>query len=192
MSEVTSILKAIEQGDPHAADRLLPIVYDELRVLAAQWLAREKPGQTLQPTALVHEAFMRLVASGDSSPPQEQHWDTRGHFFAAAAQAMRRILVENARRKKRRKHGGDHHRVDFPNQDVPAAVPPDAILALDEALTRLAQEDPEAAQVVHLHFFAGRSIEQIAEGLGVSRATAYRQWSYARAWLRCAIGEDFS
>jgi RNA polymerase sigma factor (TIGR02999 family) len=185
MSEVTQILHAIAKGDPNAASQLLPLVYDELRKLAAQKLARETPGQTLQPTALVHEAYLRLVGEDE-----EHHWDSRGHFFAAAAEAMRRILVESARRKKRAKHGGHHHRVDLHDQDVPVRLPPDEILALDEALTRLAEEDPEAAQVVQLYFYAGLSIEQAAKALGVSRATAYRQWSYARAWLRCAIGGD--
>jgi RNA polymerase sigma factor (TIGR02999 family) len=185
MSEVSRILSAINQGDPHAASQLLPLVYDELRKLAAQRLARESPGQTLQPTALVHEAYLRLVGEDE-----EQHWDSRGHFFAAAAEAMRRILVESARRKNRVKHGGDLQRVDLDDNDVPVRPPPEEILALDEALTQLTEEDPEAAQVVQLHFFAGLSIEQAAEALGISRATAYRQWSYARAWLRCAIGGD--
>jgi RNA polymerase sigma factor (TIGR02999 family) len=185
MTEVTGILNAIQEGDPHAADRLLPLVYDELRRLAAQRLAREKPGQTLQPTALVHEAYLRLVG-GEG----ERHWDDRGHFFAAAAEAMRRILIESARRKKRGKHGGEHERVDLEEHDVAVQLPTDEILALDEALTRLAKEDPAAAQVVGLHFFAGLSIEQAAEALGVSRATAYRQWAYARAWLRSALDED--
>jgi RNA polymerase sigma factor (TIGR02999 family) len=190
MSEVTRILSAIDQGDPHAASQLLPLVYDELRKLAAQKLAREKPGQTLQPTALVHEAYLRLVANPPGQRQQEPPWDSRGHFFAAAAEAMRRILVEGARRKKRVKHGGDRQRVDLGDQEVPVRPPPDEILALDQALTRLAEEDPAAAQVVQLHFFAGLSIEQVAQALGVSRAAAYRQWSYARAWLRCAIGGE--
>src|SRR5262249_53413266 len=183
MNEVTRILGAIGQGDPQAAAQLLPLVYDELRKLAAQRLAREKPGQTLQPTALVHEAYLRLVGEGD------QRWDDRGHFFAAAAEAMRRILIESARRKKRGKHGGDHQRVDLEEDDVAVQQPTDEILALDEALTLLAKEDPAAAQVVQLHFFAGLSIEQAALALGISRATAYRQWAYARAWLCCAMGE---
>ena len=185
MNEVTQILNAIGGGDSHAAARLVPLVYDELRRLAAQKLAREAPGQTLQPTALVHEAYLRLVGDNEAL-----HWDSRGHFFAAAAEAMRRILVESARRKKRVKHGGDVQRVDLADRDVPVRPPPDEIIALDEALTRLTEEDPEAAKVVQLHFFAGLSIDQAAEVLGVSRATAYRQWSYARAWLRCAIGVD--
>jgi RNA polymerase sigma factor (TIGR02999 family) len=189
MTDVTRILSAIEHGDRQAAEQLLPLVYDELRRLAAQQLAQEKPGQTLQPTALVHEAYLRLVASGEAAAPCEPSWDSRGHFFAAAAEAMRRILVERARRKKRRKYGGDRRRVDLEAHDPPIEPPADEVLALDEALTRLAREDPAAAQVVQLHFFAGLSIEQTAEALGVARATAYRQWAYARAWLRCAMGE---
>ena len=190
MSEVSRILSALDQGDPQAASQLLPLVYDELRQLAAQKLAHETPGQTLQPTALVHEAYLRLVASPQGERQEEPSWDSRGHFFAAAAEAMRRILVESARRKKRAKHGGGRQRVDLDDQDVPVRPPPDEILALDAALTRLGEEDPEAARVVQLHFFAGLSIEKAAEALGVSRATAYRQWNYARAWLRCAIGGD--
>ena len=215
MNEVTHILNAIDQGDPQAADRLLPLVYEELRRLAAQKLAHEKPGQTLQPTALVHEAYLRLVGSVDASdvrgvspeasknpnPGQAPQWDGRGHFFAAAAEAMRRILVDSARRKKRGKHGGDQRRMDVNERDAPEPgsqgsgvsdplVRDEEIVAMDSALTRLATEDPAAAQVVKLHFFAGLSIEQVADTLGVSRATAYRQWSYARAWLRCAMGAD--
>ena len=189
MTDVTRILNAIEQGDPDAADQLLPLVYDELRALAAQRLAREKSGQTLQPTALVHEAYLRLVARGATSPPGEPTWDSRGHFFAAAAEAMRRILVENARRKKRIKYGGGRERVDLDEHDVPIGPPPEQVLALDEALTRLAAEDAAAAQVVQLHFFGGLSLEEAAGSLGISRATAYRQWTYARAWLRCALAE---
>jgi RNA polymerase sigma factor (TIGR02999 family) len=181
MSEATRILSAIEQGDTSAAEQLLPLVYDELRRLAAQRLAQEKPGQTLQPTALVHEAYLRLV-----DVEQARHWDSRGHFFAAA-EAMRRILVESARRKKRGKHGGHLQRLALEDRDVPVPPPADDVLALDDALTRLAEADPEAARVVQLHFFAGLSIEQVAEMLGVSRATAYRQWAYARARLRSAI-----
>jgi RNA polymerase sigma factor (TIGR02999 family) len=182
MSDFTRLLDAVAAGDPHAAADLLPLVYDELRKLAASRLAKEKPGQTLQPTALVHEAYLRLVGEGEGP-----HWDNRGHFFAAAAEAMRRILVESARRKMRAKHGGSLERVDLDDQDVPVRPPPEEILALDDALARLAQEDPEAARVVQLHFFAGLSIEQAAEALGASRATAYRQWAFARAWLRCAL-----
>jgi RNA polymerase sigma factor (TIGR02999 family) len=185
MNEVSRILSAIGQGDPHAASQLLPLVYEELRQLAARKLGHETPGQTLQPTALVHEAYLRLVGEKEA-----QHWDSRGHFFAACAEAMRRILVEGARRKKRARHGGDLQRVELHEQEVPVRPPPDEILTLDEALTRLTEEDPEAARVVQLHFFAGLSIEQAAEALGVSRATAYRQWAYARAWLRCALGGE--
>jgi RNA polymerase sigma factor (TIGR02999 family) len=182
MSEVTRILSAINQGDRHAAGQLLPLVYDELRQLAAHKLAVETPGQTLQPTALVHEAYLRLVGG--------QKFEGRGHFYAAAAEAMRRILVENARRKKAVKHGGELQRVELDGQDVPVRPLPDEIIALDEALTRLTAEDAEAAQIVQLRFFAGLSIEEASEELGVSRATAYRQWSFARAWLRCAIGGE--
>jgi RNA polymerase sigma factor (TIGR02999 family) len=189
MPDVTQILAAIEAGDPYAADQLLPLVYDELRQLAAQKLAHEKPGLTLQSTALVHEAYLRLVKGGDEKSRQ-QSWDNRGHFFAAAAEAMRRILVENARRKKTLKHGGDRKRVDIRDRSTPVDFPADEILALDEAMTRLAREDPTSAKIVQLHFFAGLPIEQVAETLGVARATAYRQWSYARAWLRSAMGKD--
>jgi RNA polymerase sigma factor (TIGR02999 family) len=184
MSEVTRILSAIEGGDPQAASQLLRLVYDELRKLGAQKLAQEKPGQTLDPTALVHEAYLRLVAGEKVSG--EDQWRNRRHFFAAAAEAMRRILVEGARRKKRVKHGGDRARVDLREPEL-TAPPPEDILALDEALTRLEQEDPAAARVVQLHFFAGLPLEQAAEALGISRATAYRQWAYARAWLGCAV-----
>jgi RNA polymerase sigma factor (TIGR02999 family) len=178
MSDVTRLLNAIANGDADAADQVLPLVYDALRKLAADKLAREKPGQTLQPTALVHEVYLRLV--GES---QEPHWNGRGHFFAAAAQAMRHILVDNARRKRRARHGGGRRRVPL---DDAVAAPPEAgddLLALDEALTRLAAEDPEAARVVQLRYFAGLSVEEAAESLGMSRATAYRHWTFARAWL---------
>ena len=185
MNEVTRILDAIGQGDPSAADQLLPLVYAELRHLAAAFLARESPGHTLQPTALVHEAYLRLVGTVD-----EPRWNSRGHFFGAAAQAMRRILVESARRKQRVKHGGELQQLDLEEFDVPVTPPPEELLALDEALARLAAEDADAARVVELHFFAGLSIDDAAEALGVSRATAYRQWAYARAWLRCELGGE--
>jgi RNA polymerase sigma factor (TIGR02999 family) len=178
MSEVTQILSAIEKGDPQAAEQLLPLVYDELRQLAAQKLAQEKPGQTLQATALVHEAYVRLV-----DVDQAQHWTGRGHFFAAAAEAMRRILVENARRKKTEKHGGMRRRIDLFQADPIRQANPDAVLDLDEGLTILAGEDPEAAQVAKLRLFAGLSVEDAAQALSTSRANAYRQWTYARAWL---------
>jgi RNA polymerase sigma factor (TIGR02999 family) len=185
MNEVTRILDAIGQGDPSAADQLLPLVYAELRRLAAAQLAREAPGHTLQPTALVHEAYLRLVGTTD-----EPRWNSRGHFFGAAAQAMRRILVESARRKQRLKHGGELQRLDLQEHDVPVTTPPEELLALDEALLRLAAEDADAARIVDLHFFAGLSIDEAAEALGVSRATAYRQWAYARAWLRLELGGE--
>jgi len=183
MSEVTRILSALSQGDSHAAEQLLPLVYDELRKLAAQKLAQEKPGQTLQATALVHEAYLRLVASGDASAPREQHWNGRGHFFAAAAEAMRRILVENARRKKRIKHGGDRERVAIELASLPTRMSSDELLALDEALEKLRQQDPVKAQLVTLRYFGGMTIEQASEVLNISRVTAHRYWTYARAWL---------
>jgi len=185
MTDVTQLLNAIEHGDPHAASQLLPLVYDELRRLAAHKLARENPGQTLQPTALVHEAYLRLVGSDDAA-----NWDHRGHFFAAAAEAMRRVLVESARSKKRLKHGGGRGRIELTDEvgeQLPVAV---ELLDLDDALTRLAVEDADAAAVVQLHFFGGLTLEQVAETLRVSRATVYRHWAYARAWLHCALGDD--
>src|SRR5438309_1844097 len=182
MSSVTCILTAIEAGDPSAAEQLLPLVYDELRQLAAQRLASEKPGQTLEATALVHEAYLRLV-----DVEKVQRWNSRGHFFAAAAEAMRRILVDNARRKRAEKHGGGRRRVDLPDVPAELEVADERLLALDAALTRLAAEDPAAARVVELRHFAGLSIEDAASALGLSRATAYRHWTYARAWLREAI-----
>jgi RNA polymerase sigma factor (TIGR02999 family) len=194
MSDVASILRAIEQGDPHAVEQLLPLVYDELRRLAAQKLAAERPGQTPQPTDLVHEAYLRLVASPERDERgEERRWDSAGHFFAAAAEAMRRILIENARRKKRRKHGGDLRRVELVADELPDEASSDGLLDLDEALTRLAAEDAPAAEVVKLHIYAGLSIEEAAAALDISRATAYRHWTYARAWLRCALrGPDAS
>jgi RNA polymerase sigma factor (TIGR02999 family) len=184
MAEVTQILNAIAAGDSSAASQLLALVYDELRQLAAGKMAHETPGQTLQPTALVHEAYLRLLGED-----HEAHWDNRGHFFAAAAEAMRRILVENARRKKRERHGGGRRRVELP--DLPAAEQePDDLLALDDALTALAEEDSTAAAVVKLRLYAGLSVEEAAEALGLSRAQAYRHWTYARAWLRAALRPD--
>jgi RNA polymerase sigma factor (TIGR02999 family) len=182
MTDVTRILSAIEQGDARAAEQLLPLVYDELRKLAAEKMAAEKPGQTLEATALVHEAYLRLVGIGGGP-----HFNGRGHFFAAAAQAMRNILVDNARRKRRGKHGGGRQRVAL-DEALPA--PPDdadGLLALDEALSRLAAEDPEAARIVQLRYFAGLSVEEAAQALGISRAHAYRQWTFARAWLLQAL-----
>jgi RNA polymerase sigma factor (TIGR02999 family) len=185
MSDVTRILSAIEQGEPKAAELLLPLVYEELRKLAASKLAQEKPGQTLQATALVHEAYLRLVDTD-----QEEHWNSRGHFFAAAAEAMRRILVDNARRKRSEKHGGARHRVNLDDADAVATAPPDDLLALDEALEHLNRRDPKAAQVVKLHCFAGLTIEQAAEALDLSRTNAYRLWTFARAWLHSQLAGD--
>jgi RNA polymerase sigma factor (TIGR02999 family) len=182
MNEVTQILHAIGQGDPAAADQLLPLVYDELRQLAAHKLGSETPGQTLQPTALVHEAYLRLVGAGD-----EPNWDSRGHFFAAAAEAMRRILVENARRKESRKRGGDRARADCDLSQLAAPEFREDLLALDEALTRLAAADPEAARLVQLRYFAGLTLAEAAKVLGVSPRTADRLWAYARAWLLEAL-----
>jgi RNA polymerase sigma factor (TIGR02999 family) len=178
MSEVTRILDAIGQGDPHAAEQLLPLVYDELRQLAAQKLAREKPGQTLQATALVHEAYLRLVDA-----EKVRHWDSRGHFFAAAAEAMRRILVDGARRRRAQKRGAGLDRIDLPELAGPAEDEPVDLLALDEALQKLEALHPQKAQVVKLRFFAGRTLEETAQALGIARATAQRHWAWARAWL---------
>ena len=177
MREVTRILSAIEQGDPSASEQLLPLVYDELRKLAAASMAREPAGQTLQPTALVHEAYLRLVGGED------REWDSRGHFFAAAAEAMRRIVVESARRKKRAKHGGGRQRVEIELTDLPTRQLPDDLIALDEALGRLEQLDPVKARLVTLRYFAGMTIEQAAGALNISRVTAHRYWTFARAWL---------
>jgi RNA polymerase sigma factor (TIGR02999 family) len=178
MSEVTRILSAIEQGDPHAAEHLLPLVYQELRKLAAQKLAQEKPGQTLQATALVHEAYLRLVGAD-----QAQRWDSRGHFFAAAAESMRRILLNRARDKKRVKRGGDRQRIDLEQLEIALDSNDEQLIALDEALALLAAKDPGAAQLVNLRFFAGLSLKDAAAALGLSLRTAERQWAYARAWL---------
>jgi RNA polymerase sigma factor (TIGR02999 family) len=178
MNEVTRILSGIEQGDPHAAEQLLPLVYDELRRLATEKIAHENPGQTLQATALVHEAYVRLVDQ-DRAP----HWMSRGHFFAAAAEAMRRILVENARRKQRVKHGGGRQRLDL-DEACPIVQPPsDDLLALDEALTRLAAQDPIRAELVKLRFFAGLTMPEVAQVLSLSLATAERHWTFVRTWL---------
>jgi RNA polymerase sigma factor (TIGR02999 family) len=184
MSDVTQILSAIEQGDPHAAEQLLPLVYDELRQLAAQRLAQEKPGQTLQATALVHEAYLRLVGADKA-----QHWNSRGHFFAAAAEAMRRILINRARDKKRLKRGGRRRRVDLARLAVVDDASPDDLLALDEALAQLAQEHKTCADLVKLRFFAGLTQEQTAACLGISRRTANRYWAFSRVWLYDALGK---
>jgi RNA polymerase sigma factor (TIGR02999 family) len=183
MNDITRILSAIERGEPQAAEQLLPLVYDELRKLAAQKLAQERPGQTLQATALVHEAYLRLV--GDEP---DAHWNSRGHFITAAAEAMRRILVENARRKKTEKRGGPRQRIDLCQAEPLEEADPDALLDLDGLLTRLAGEDPEAAAVAKLRIFAGLSVEEAARALSTSRASAYRQWTYARAWLHARLG----
>jgi RNA polymerase sigma factor (TIGR02999 family) len=186
MSEVTQILNAIEQGDPHAAEQLLPLVYDELRKLAARKLAGEAPGQTLQATALVHEAYLRLVGAEKS-----QSWDNRGHFFAAAAEAMRRILIDNARRKGSLKHGGARERVSLESVDLVSLASPDELLAIDDALAKLASEDPDAAQLVKLRYFVGLSVEEAAGMMGLSRTSAYERWTYARAWLHYELhGHD--
>ena len=183
MSDVTQILNAIDAGDPHAADRLLPLVYEELRQLAAQKLAHEKPGQTLEATALVHEAYLRLVASPGRESGEEPRWNTRGHFFAAAAEAMRRILVEQARRKQADKHGGGRLRVTLPADLAGPEAPSDDLVALDEALSRLEHHDADAARLVKLRYFAGLSHQEAAEALGISRGAADRLWALARAWL---------
>jgi RNA polymerase sigma factor (TIGR02999 family) len=176
MNEVSRILSAIAEGDASAATELLPLVYDELRRLAAQKLAHETPGQTLQPTALVHEAYVRLVGS---SP--EQEWDNCGHFFAAAAEAMRRILLDRARNKRRLKRGGGWRRLD--KLDVSVEEPPEELLALDDALAKLAQEDALCADLVKLRFFAGLTLEEAASALGIARRSADRYWAFARSWL---------
>ena len=178
MDEVTRILSAIEDGDQHAANQLLPLVYDELRRLAAQKIACEKPGQTLQATALVHEAYLRLV-----DREQAQRWDSRGHFFAAAAEAMRRILIENARRKKAERHGGGRRRLDLDEAVSVGESPYDDLVALDEALTRFESVDPVAARLVNLRYFAGLTMPEAAEALGLSLRSAERSWTYARTWL---------
>jgi RNA polymerase sigma factor (TIGR02999 family) len=188
MSDVTRILSAIEQGETRAAEQLLPLVYDELRRLAAQNLAQEKPGQTLQATALVHEAYIRLVQSPQRTQGiAPQHWDSARHFFAAAAEAMRRILVENARRKRSRKHGGAVARQDLGTVQLAAPELGDDLLALDEALTKLAAKDPIKAELVKLRHFAGLTIKEAAQALDISITTANRYWAYARAWLHQEI-----
>lgn len=186
MSDVTQILNAIERGDARAVDELLPLVYEELRLLAAQKLSQELPGQTLQATALVHEVYIRLIGS------QAQNWDSGRHFFAAAAEAMRRILVDNARRKKSQKRGGGRQRVDLDNLAVVGKNPPDDIIELDEAVTKLAMQEPEVAELVKIRYFGGLTLEQAAKVKGISRRTAGRHWNYARLWLyrEMAKGDD--
>jgi RNA polymerase sigma factor (TIGR02999 family) len=182
MSDVTVILEQIEAGNGVAAERLLPLVYDELRKLASAHLVRERPGQTLQATALVHEAYLRLV-----DVKRVQQWKGRGHFFAAAAESMRRILIERARGKCREKRGGDWHRVDFEKLDAATSVTPDQLVALDDALTRLCEVDKLSGELVKLRYFAGLSLDDAASAIGISTATAYRHWAYARAWLSCEL-----
>jgi RNA polymerase sigma factor (TIGR02999 family) len=183
MSEVTRILSAIEHGDSRAAGQLLPLVYDELRRLAAQKLAQEKAGHTLDATALVHEAYLKLVDTEEA-----RQWDSRGHFFAAAAEAMRRILVDRARRKRSRKRGGDRARVEFDETNLAATARTEEVLAVDEALTGLAAADAQAAELVKLRYYAGLTIPEAAEALNISQRSADRLWAYARAWLRRAVG----
>lgn len=185
MSDVTHILSAIEQGDPSAAEDLLPLVYNELRKLATAKMAQEKLGQTLQATALVHEAYIRLVDTD-----RVQQWDSRGHFFAAAAEAMRRILIANARAKGRQKRGGGFKRLDLDSADLACTAAPDEVVALDHAIEKLGDEDPRAAQLVKLRYYAGMSLQQCAKALQVSTATAYRQWNYARAWLHHELSRE--
>jgi len=177
MSDVTLLLNAIEAGDPKAADQLLPLVYEELRRLAAAKMAQEKPGQTLQATALVHEAWLRLAGGG------RQSWDSRRHYFAAAAESMRRILVEKARRRLRIRHGGGLERVDLDDVEIPAGVREEQLVAMDEALVRLEREDPNRAEVVKLRYFVGLTNRETAEAMGISEATVERHWSFAKAWL---------
>ena len=179
MSDVTRILSQIESGDPSAAEQLLPLVYDELRKLAAARLAQEKPGQTLQATALVHEAYLRLVGDG----VHEQSWDNRGHFFAAAAEAMRRILIDRAREKGCEKRGGRLERVDLDEVSLGTKLAPDQFLIVDEALAKLSRDDPLAAELVKLRYFAGFTVDEAGRALGIATTSAYRHWNYARAWL---------
>ena len=186
-NDVTRILLAIAGGDRAAGAELLPLVYDELRRLAARNMAGEQAGQTLNSTALVHEAYLRLIGPPDRA---QQRWDGRAHFFGAAAEAMRRILVENARRKSRIKHGGGLKRVSMSDAEPATAPTPEEVLALDEALTRFAVEEPVAARVVELRYFAGFSIDEAADVMGISRATANRHWAYAKAWLRCDLSPE--
>jgi RNA polymerase sigma factor (TIGR02999 family) len=198
MSEVTRILSAIEQGDTRAAEQLLPLVYDELRKLAAQKLAHEQPGMTLQATALVHEAYLRLVApspqplspAGARGSAEKRLWDSRGHFFAAAAEAMRRILVEQARRRHAAKRGGQRQRVELSDSDLATSMPDDELLALNDALEQLATADPAAANLVRLRFFAGLNMTEAAGALGVSVRSAQDIWAYARSWLRRQMNSD--
>jgi RNA polymerase sigma factor (TIGR02999 family) len=185
MSDVTRILAQIDEHNPAAAEQLFTLVYEELRKVAAMQLVHEKPGQTLQATALVHEAYVRLIGGSE-----RQQWSGRNHFFAAAAEAMRRILVDAARRKATLKHGGQHARQSLDDFELASAAPPDEVLAVHEALDRLAVEDPTASELVKLHYFGGFSLEEAAEIVGISRASAYRTWTYARTWLRAALLDE--
>ncbi len=185
MSDVTQILSQIESGDPSAAENLLPLVYNELRKLAAVRLAQEKPGQTLQATALVHDAYIKLV-----DVEKAQHWNSRGHFFGAAAEAMRRILIDEARRKGRQKRGGPRRRLNLESAELMLAANPDELIDLDDALLRLATDHSQAAEIAKLRLFAGLSIEKAASALGISRSTAFDHWAYARAWLSCELSDE--
>jgi RNA polymerase sigma factor (TIGR02999 family) len=185
MTDATQILFRIESGDPTAAEQLLPLVYAELRRLAAQQLAQEKPGQTLQPTALVHEAYLRLVDSD-----RVRHWNGRTHFFRAAAEAMRRILVDNARRKRSLKRGGHLKRLDLDPVETVGAAPPEELLAISEALEKFAGHDADKAELVKLRYFAGFTVQEAADALGISRATADRHWQYAKTWLYCELTRE--
>lgn len=185
MGDVTQILNQIESGDPAAAEQLLPLVYDELRKLAASKMVHEKPGQTLQATALVHEAYLRLV-----DVEQAQQWNSRGHFFAAAAEAMRRILVENARHKQSLKCGGNRERLDLAEAELVMSPDPEKLLAIDELLDKLHQESAEVAALVKLRIFVGMSVAEAATALHISRSAAFRHWTYARAWLRAEVGDE--
>jgi RNA polymerase sigma factor (TIGR02999 family) len=187
MTDVTRILSAIEQGDPSAAEQLLPLVYDELRKLAAQKMSQENPAQTLQATALVHEAYIRLVES-----EKAQKWDSRGHFFAAAAEAMRRILVENARRKSGLKYGGDLREVAIEIADLPTRMAAEELIDLDEALEQLGRQDPAKAKLVTLRYFGGMTIEQAAQACNISRVTAHRYWRFSRAWLHRRLKKGYT
>jgi RNA polymerase sigma factor (TIGR02999 family) len=182
--EITQILAAVASGEPQASEKLLPLVYEELRQVAARQMAHERPGQTLQATALVHEAYLRLLGGGAES------WQNRRHFFSAAAETMRRILVDRARRKRRQRHGGSHRRVELDAQEIPVESPDVDLLALDEALDQLAAEEAQKAELVKLRFFAGLSEQEAADVLGISRATAARHWAYARAWLFDRLRDD--
>ena len=185
MKDITTILSAAADGDSGAASKLLPMVYEELRRLANQKMSHERPGQTLNATALVHEAYIRLLGP-DGGP----NWDNRGHFFAAAAEAMRRILVENARRKSRQKHGGGRNRVELEKCEISMTAKPHEVLAVNEAMDRLAEEDETGAEIVKLRYFAGLSVEEAGKALDLSRANAYRHWKFARAWLQCELQDS--